>query len=206
MSSSNKSPNESVSAVTESDDAAKMLEKANGGSAKKGRPTPTRAEAEAARRRPLVPADRKAAAKAARARANADRDREYEAMKSGDEANMPYRDRGPVKRYIRDFVDARWNVGEYFLFIALFCLICTFFSKQAPLLALIALGLMYLIVLIAIVDAYILWRQLKKRLVTKFGDDALKTRGLAMYAIMRAFQIRRGRLPKPVVKHGEYPN
>ena len=127
-------------------------------------------------------------------------------MRTGDESKLPFRDRGPVKRYMRDFVDARWNVGEYFLFAAFLFLILTFFGRQAPELALASVLAMYLVVLIAIVDGFILWRQLKKRLRTKFGDDALNTRGLAMYAVMRAFQIRRARLPKPQVKHGQYPS
>lgn len=180
----------------------KALGKANG----KGRPTPTRAEAEAARRRPLVPEDRRAAAKAARAKERAQRDIEYQAMRTGDETNLPYRDRGPVKRYMRDYVDARYNVGEFFLFAAFIFLILTFLGKPFPGLALAAVGAMYLVVLIAIVDGFILWRQLKKRVKAKFGEDALLQRGLAMYAVMRAFQIRRARLPKPMVKHGQYPN
>lgn len=191
--------------MEESSAAAEMLEKANAKSSGKGRPTPTRAEAEAARKRPLVPTDRRAAAKANRAKERAARDLEYEAMKTGNEANMPYRDRGPVKRYIRDFVDARWNVGEYFLFAAFVFLIMTLFSQSLPWIGVIGLGLMYLMVIIAIVDAVILWRQLKKRLSAKFGEDVLNTRGLMMYSVTRAFQFRRGRLPKPQVKHGEYP-
>lgn len=203
MSSSKKtSPN---SAIAESSLAEDALAKANGKVGGKGRPTPTRAEAEAARKRPLVPADRRASAKASRAKERATRDLEYEAMKTGDEANMPYRDRGPIKRYIRDFVDARWNVGEYFLFAALVFLIMTLFSQVSTWIALAGLVLMYTMVLVAVVDAFILWRQLKKRLANKFGEDVLNTRGLMMYAITRAFQFRRGRLPKPMVKHGEYP-
>ena len=34
---------------------------------------------------------------------------------TGDEANLPLRDKGPAKRFIRDYVDARWNVGEFML-------------------------------------------------------------------------------------------
>lgn len=203
MSSSKKtSPQNVIAESTQADDA---LAKANAKSGGKGRPTPTRAEAEAARKRPLVPTDRRAAAKASRAKEREARDVEYKAMKSGDEANMPYRDRGPVKRYIRDFVDARWNVGEYFLFAAFVFLIMTLFSQVSTWISLAGLVLMYTMVLVAIVDAFILWRQLKKRLAAKFGDDVLNTRGLMMYAVTRAFQFRRGRLPKPVVKHGEYP-
>lgn len=193
---------ESGSPISDGDAAEKALQKANG----KGRPTPTRAQAEAARRRPLVPEDRRAAAKQARGKERAQRDVEYQAMRTGDESKLPFRDRGPVKRYMRDFVDARWNVGEYFLFAAFLFLILTFFGRQAPELALASVLAMYLVVLIAIVDGFILWRQLKKRLKAKFSEDALNTRGLAMYAVMRAFQIRRARLPKPQVKHGQYPS
>ncbi len=197
-----KKSSESGSPIAGDDAVDKALKKAAG----KGRPTPTRAQAEAARRRPLVPEDRRAAAKAARVKERSQRDVEYQAMRTGDESKLPFRDRGPVKRYMRDFVDARWNVGEYFLFAAFLFLILTFFGRKAPELALASVLAMYLVVLIAIVDGFILWRQLKKRLKAKFSADALNTRGLAMYAVMRAFQIRRARLPKPQVKHGQYPS
>lgn len=173
-------------------------------SAGKGRPTPTRKQSQAANKRPLVPDDRRAAAKADREKKRAVRDREYQAMQSGDEKNLPYRDRGPVRRYIRDYVDARWNVGEYFLFLAMAFLVITLFANQAPALALGAILALYIVVLVAIIDAFVMWRMLKKRLLAKFGEDQL-IRGTTMYAVMRAFQIRRARLPKPQVKHGQFP-
>lgn len=202
---SDKKAKQTTPGLTESAQEDKSLVNAQEKTEGKGRPTRSRAEAEAARKRPLVPDDRRAAAKAQRAKAREARDVEYNAMKSGDESKMPYRDRGPKKRYIRDFVDARWNVGEYFLIIAGVFLLLTLLGSIYPTIAIIALLSMYLVVLIAIVDAFILWRQLKKRLTAKFGEEAAKERGLMMYAVMRAFQFRRGRLPKPVVKHGEYP-
>lgn len=180
--------------------AAAEIEQAGG----KGRPTPKRREAEAANKRPLVPDDRRAAAKAARVKQRQSREIEYQAMKSGDEKNLPPRDRGPVRRYVRNYVDARRNVAEYFLFVAAVFLVLTFVANQAPGLAVLAILGVYLVVLVAIVDSFIMWRMLKKRLVAKFGPDAV-IRGTAMYAVMRAFQIRRARLPKPMVKHGEYP-
>lgn len=173
-------------------------------SAGKGRPTPTRKQSQAANKRPLVPDDRRAAAKADREKKRAVRDLEYKAMQSGDEKNLPYRDRGPVRRYIRDYVDARWNVGEYFLFLAMAFLVITLFANQAPALALGAILALYIVVLVAIIDAFVMWRMLKKRLLAKFGEDQL-IRGTTMYAVMRAFQIRRARLPKPQVKHGQFP-
>lgn len=171
----------------------------------KGRPTPKRKVAEAANKRPLVPDDRRAAAKAARAKQKESRDLEYQAMKSGDEKNLPPRDRGALRRYVRDYVDARRNVAEYFLFVAAFFLVMTFVANQAPGLALIAILAVYIVVLVAIIDSAIMWRMLKKRLVAKFGAAAV-IRGTLMYAVMRAFQIRRARLPKPMVKHGQYPS
>ena len=39
----------------------------------------------------------------------------------------------------------------------------------------------------------------------KFGYEAASTKGNGMYAAMRAFQMRRSRMPRPQVKRGEYP-
>jgi len=170
----------------------------------KGRPTPKRSAAEAANKRPLVPADRKAAAKSARLAARAERDRQYQAMRTGDERYLPIKDRGPVRRYIRDHVDARLNLGEFFLPIAMVFVLLTLLFGQNPAAAALVIFVLYGIVLITLVDAFVMWRGLKKKLAARFGDDA-RQRGLATYAILRVFQLRRARLPKPQVKRGAYP-
>ncbi|MFD6177105.1 MULTISPECIES: DUF3043 domain-containing protein [unclassified Isoptericola] len=183
-------------------DAAAEIEK-SGAPAGKGRPTPKRSVSEAANKRPLVPNDRKAASKAAREKAREQRNLEYKAMQTGDERHLPPRDKGPVKRYVRDYVDARWNLGEFFLPVAfLFIILNLVFSRNLTISALV-LMLLYAVVLLTIADAFLLWRGLKKRLLAKFHDVP---KGTMMYAVMRAFQIRRSRLPKPTSKkHGVYP-
>lgn len=81
----------------------------------KGRPTPKRRDAQARGLHPVVPADRKAAKREQRAREDAAWQRQQQAMLTGDERYLPARDKGPVRRYIRDYVDARWSLGELFL-------------------------------------------------------------------------------------------
>lgn len=180
-------------------EAAAQIEQATG----KGRPTPTRKQAEAANKRPLVPSDRKAAAKTAREQQREVRNREYQAMQTGDERYLPVRDKGPVKRYVRDHVDARWNLGEFFLPVAMVFIVLMFLAGQNANLAFMVVLVLYGIVLLTIVDAVIMWFGLKKRLRAKFGEIP---RGTTMYAVMRAFQLRRARLPKPMhKKHGVYP-
>ena len=171
----------------------------------KGRPTPKRKTAEAANRRPLVPQDRKAAAKDARAAQRAERDKQYAAMQTGDERYMPAKDKGPVRRYIRQYVDARWSLGELFLPVAIVMLLLNMLlTSVSPELAFLGLVVLYLFIIGMVVDVIIMWRKLRKRLTAKFGD-AGQQRGLMMYAVTRVFQIRRARLPKPQVKHGDYP-
>jgi hypothetical protein len=171
----------------------------------KGHPTPKRKQAEAANKRPLVPDDRKAAAKAARVAARTKRDREFAALQTGDERYLPAKDRGPVRRYIRDHIDARRNLGEYFLPIAMVLLVLQLTLAQVNAsLAVLALLLLYVFVIAMMVDALIMWRTLKKKLVAKFGADAIP-RGTTMYGVLRVFQLRRSRLPKAQVKHGQYP-
>lgn len=174
----------------------------------KGRPTPTRKESEAANKRPLVPTDRRSAARTAaprgsKAAAREVRNREYAALKAGDERYLPAKDKGPERRFAREWVDARWNLAEFFLPVALVFFVAMIATSNAnPAVSVVVLLALYLMVIAALVDAFIMWRSLRKRLTAKFGGV---TRGTAFYAVMRAFQLRRFRLPKPMGPRGNRP-
>ena len=168
----------------------------------KNRPTPKRSKAEAANRRPLVPSNRKAASGDAKQAARAERSKVREAMVTGDDRYLPPRDKGPVRRFARDYVDARRNVGEYFLIVALAVVVISF--VQTAQLQLLSTAMLWLTVLLCFGDGFVLSRQLKKRLHAKFTEEQLPS-GIVRYGVLRAFQIRRTRLPKPMVARGEYP-
>ncbi len=92
-------------------DATKQAKRATASG--KGRPTPTRKEAEAAAKaRAKVPRTRKEQAAAQRLARSDSSTKMRQAMKTGDERYLPARDRGPVKRFIRDYVDSRFSFVE----------------------------------------------------------------------------------------------
>jgi hypothetical protein len=133
----------------------------------KNRPTPKRRDQEAARKRPLVVSDRKAARDGERTRRREAQLKQRAAMVSGDDTHLPVRDKGPVRRYIRDFVDARWNLGEFLLPVMVLVLALSFF--RSPLIfATVSIGV-YVLIFVSALDAFLMWRKLKKRLVEKFG-------------------------------------
>lgn len=167
----------------------------------KNRPTPKRRDQEAARKRPLVQTDRKSARAADRAARRENAQKMREAMMTGDEKHLPPRDKGPVRRFIRDSVDVRFNLGEWLLPLMLGVLVLSLFA--APWATYAFLGV-YLLIFVAILDAVLLWRRTKKKILERFGADT-ETRGLAMYTVMRCFQIRRTRMPKPMVERGGTP-
>lgn len=133
------------------------------------------------------------------------REQQRQALMRGDENAMPARDRGPVRRWVRDYVDARWNIGEFFLPVALIVVIATLFLGNNPAFAFYTIIALYSVVLVSVIDAIVLGRFLKKGLRTRFGEENIPS-GTVMYGVMRSFQIRRTRLPKPKVGRGEYPN
>ncbi|WP_237249136.1 DUF3043 domain-containing protein [Spelaeicoccus albus] len=147
-----------------------------------------------------MPADRKQAAKRSRDVEREQRQRAREGMMAGDERYLQPRDKGPQRRFTRDYVDSRHSVGEYFMILALVVVFFGFF-QQTPIgnIAQIAL---YVVVLILVGDSIIVVAGLNRRLKKKFDK---RERGLNFYAIMRNMQIRRLRLPKPMVKRGEKP-
>lgn len=168
----------------------------------KGVPTPKRSTQVAARKRPLVPEDRKAAKAAERAAVQEQRLKMRQAMDTGDDKFLPFRDKGPQKRFARDYVDARFSLGEYLMFGALVFVVISLLVPASSELMIYVLGGFWLMFLAVFVDVFILSRKLKKRLAEKFGEVE---RGTVWYGSMRSLQFRRLRLPKPLVKRGEFP-
>ncbi len=168
----------------------------------KGRPTPTRKEREAANLRPLVSNDRRAASKESRAKMAEAREKARVGMAAGDEKYLPVRDKGPQRRWVRDYVDARFSVGEVLIPVMFVVIILTFVSSEA--LQLIGIGILWLFFLAAVIDGIILGYIVTRRLSQKFGSDKVQ-RGTRWYAAMRAMQLRMMRLPKPQVKRGQFP-
>jgi hypothetical protein len=138
--------------------------------AKKARPTPTRKEAEAARRQRV---HRTLSKKEARAE----------------------------KALLRDYVDTRFNIGEFLLPSLVIILAVSFLGQVMPRITVISTVLMYLFILAVLIDGYLIWRGFKKVLAARMPNAP--TRGLLMYAINRSIQIRRFRLPRPRLKRGD---
>jgi hypothetical protein len=164
----------------------------------KGRPTPTRKEAEEARKQRLTTTPGRKGSTVARQRASEQRAKVRQAMETGDERYLPARDRGPVKKFVRDYIDTRRTIGEYLLVVFFIAIIL---GWTVPGIA-AASGWAFLFILAAmLLDSVRVVRGVKAEVRTRFGDD--KTKGVAMYAVMRAWQMRRLRLPKPQLKHGD---
>ncbi|MER5638587.1 DUF3043 domain-containing protein [Kitasatospora sp. NPDC002227] len=170
--------------------------------ARKGRPTPKRSEAEANRRsRVTVPKDRKEAAKQARERMRAEREKQRVGLIEGDERHLPARDKGPVRKFARDYIDSRWSLAEFFLPYAVLVLILSVTRVQSLQLLSTLLFMVFFVLVVA--DFFRLGLGLRRSLANRFPGQ--HTRGAVPYALMRTLQMRRLRLPKPQVKRGERP-
>jgi hypothetical protein len=178
----------------------------------KGRPTPKRREAEQRHRRVVgaaanaVPAgatkaERKALRQAQRKAAALDRQKARQGLITGEESSLPPRDRGPARRWARNYVDARLNPGEIFLPAALLFLALGFIGGQfATWITAVSTLLFYGLFLFLLVDSILLRRRVGRLAEQKFGAEA--ARGTGTYAMTRALQFRMTRLPKPQVKRG----
>ncbi len=169
----------------------------------KGAPTPSRREQEAARKRPLVPTDRKEAARNARAKQAEAREKARIGMAAGDDRYLTARDKGPQRRYVRDYVDARFSIGEFLIPVMLIVIVLTFLPS--PVLQMYGLFALWGFFLIAVIDCFVLGFLIQRRVGDKFGKTKVE-RGLRWYGAMRALQLRIMRLPKPQVKRGQFPS
>ncbi|MFJ6566973.1 DUF3043 domain-containing protein [Streptomyces sp. NPDC091292] len=170
--------------------------------APKGRPTPKRSEAQTPRRSVAnTKLTRKDASKRQRDERRTAMERQRQALASGDERYLPARDKGPVRKFARDFVDSRFCIAEFFLPLAVIILVLS--MVRVPQLQNIGMLLWLAVIVLIILDSVGLVIRLKKQLNARFPDQSKK--GATAYALMRTLQMRRLRLPKPQVKRGERP-
>lgn len=160
-------------------------------SGKKDRPTPTRKEAEAARRQRMNTTLSKKQSRAA-----ASRQSRSERMKT-----ISAREAVPEKVLMRDYIDARFNLGEFLLPSVVVILAVTLLGSYWPVVTLIATMAMYLFIIGVFVDGYLMWRGFKKVLAKRLPKASPK--GLLLYGMTRSTQIRRFRSPAPRIKRGE---
>jgi len=181
------------------DDPAPVTDKGPGA---KGRPTPTRKEAEAARReRAKAGMDKKAAKKLLRQRQAESNAKVRAGMRAGDERYLPARDQGPIKRFVRDYIDARLSIAEFLLPLLLVIMILQY-SGNATLVQVSSQLWGVTLLMVTLDTGWMLFR-LKRALRAKFPDESLK--GTTFYTILRVLQLRWLRMPKPQVKIGGAP-
>jgi hypothetical protein len=166
----------------------------------KGRPTPSRKEAEAAAKaRAKTPRSRKEQMAAQRAARGQSSSQVRQAMRTGDERFLPARDKGPVRRFIRDFVDSRFSFIELMVPLLLVTMILGWSGNSY--LAGVGNSILLGTLLLVLVDMTMLRFRLRRELTRRFPAEPLK--GTTYYAVMRALQMKFMRLPKAQVKIGQ---
>ena len=185
----------------QSPDGPADVKQARPAEAAKGRPTPKRSEAERGRRQPITGSRPAAAPRTPqdKTQARAERSGKYEAMRRGEAWALNPRDRGPARALARDYVDSKRRVSEYYMYVLL-VLVVAVFSRNKTIQTYIS-PLILVLVLIIVIDAQLIRRSLHKLVAERLPGES--TRGLTMYAVFRALQIRRFRLPAPRVHPGD---
>jgi hypothetical protein len=178
----------------------------------KGRPTPKRATAEANRYRTVTGATtsgrgrsvadpRRKLTPEEKAKAREDRSRQMQAMRRGEDWALGVRDRGPAKRLTRDYVDSHRRPMEFYMYALILLIIALFAEHSNKALSNYMQIFLLAVVVVIAVDGFFLRRTILKVVSERLPGES--TRGLGIYAIMRALQVRRFRTPAPRLKPGD---
>jgi hypothetical protein len=207
---------DSVGAKSPGATAKETVDDRPAGQAKKGRPTPKRSEAERDRYQSIQggrssgtrststaarPAGPRTPEQKARdkERDRSDRTKKMEAMRRGEEWALGPRDKGPGRKLARDYVDAHRRPSEYYMYMLIVLLVALISHVKA--LNNIISYLVIVLIAVIIIDGFLIRRALRRLVAERLPGES--SRGLTMYAVMRALQIRRLRVPAPRLKPGD---
>jgi len=169
----------------------------------KGRPTPKRNESEKARKQGLAATGNdKAGRKAERMRQNEARFSARTGLLRGDERYFPAKDRGPVRKAVRNYIDSRRTVGEFFVPMAFLVILSNMFLNMEQKILLTNAWLFLLLLLI--IDSIFIGIRVNAVIKRDYPEKS-ERKGIAFYAIMRGLQLRKFRIPPATVKSGGRP-
>ena len=120
-------------------------------------------------------------------------------MRNGDERHLMPRDKGPVRRFVRDYVDSRFSFLEIVLPLVLLTTVLTY--SGSPRLAEIGSTVMLMVLVVILIDVLNLRVRLRKELTRRFPEET--PRGTTWYAVSRSMQMRFMRLPKTQARIGQ---
>jgi hypothetical protein len=168
------------------------------GPAGKGRPTPKRSDAQK-RRGPVTPppTSRREAAKLLREKQAANRQRVRDGSLRGDDSLLLKRDRGPVRRLVRDVVDGRRSMAWVLLPVMVVTVAAGFVNNEPLRNATSALWLATLAAVI--IDMGSTAFDIRRAVHTEFPDES-KLLGHVGYGLARTTVMRRWRVPRPQVR------
>jgi hypothetical protein len=172
--------------------------------ASKGRPTPKRREAEAGRYTPISGGAKRTSGPRTpeqKTREKTDRQRNYAAMRRGEEWALPAKDKGPARALARDYVDSKRRISEYYMYVLLLLMVVLFTAGRAKSIQVYLDLILLVLVVVLVTDALSLRRGLRRLMAQRLPDES--SMGLTRYAVFRAIQIRRFRMPPPRVRAGE---
>jgi len=166
-----------------------------------GQKTPKRVVA--GRRVPDPPAtNRREAAKRLRDKQRQERVEAREGMAAGDERFLLARDKGPVRKLVRDIVDSRRTIGTFFFGTTFLVMLVGFNRNLNPSIYFAANALFGVMAVATAIDSFLISRTIKRLVKERFPASTEKLGRLYFYAIMRAISFRFIRNPKPQVKVG----
>ncbi|MBC2680949.1 DUF3043 domain-containing protein [Corynebacterium anserum] len=193
---------------------------------KKGRPTPKRNEverkvgsrrtaydaptssAEARKRRKelknsMSKEEYKAMKQREREESARERRRINERMMAGDEEYLMARDKGPEKRFVRNWVDSRRFLMNFFLPLTFIVIIIMLLGMRNAAIANLASIVMLVLFAIMLAEGLIMGRRVNREVNARFRNNPHSKFSLGMYAFTRATMIRRMRTPAPQVNIGD---
>ncbi|MEX3504471.1 DUF3043 domain-containing protein [Corynebacterium sp. LK2510] len=122
---------------------------------------------------------------------------------AGDDRFVLDRDKGEVRRFVRDWVDARRFLNNYVMFAALVMLLIWFLGSFVPQLSAFMSLLSMVFIVAVFAEAVLIGKRANTAVRERFPDTTDTGFGLGMYAFSRASQPRKWRSPKPRVAVGD---
>ena len=139
--------------------------------------------------------------KEAKAAERAAREERRQLMMDGDDRYVLSRDRGDVRRFVRDYIDTHRRLINWFMPLALFVIIFQLIPN--PTLMMYSQTLFLVLIAVVIIDGILLGRKVNSVVRDRFPDTEDTGFGLGWYAVMRATQPRMLRTPRPRVRPGD---